>query len=225
MHRHADLEDSIPFWFAANDTSGSGADGSTPLYDVRLGGASGTAAPVYSGTPTLLSHADYPDGCYECYFAAGTANGFAAGSTYGVFATLAADGQNPTGFIGSFTLDPIPANATQWLGNAVTAGIGNRPAVDSQAVSGSVTAADNMEAAALVIVTGTAAAGTLSVTQMTSDLSEATDDHYIGRVIIWTGGNLLGQATDITDYAGTNGLLTFTAVTEAPQAGDTFIIV
>lgn len=70
-----------------------------------------------------------------------------------------------------------------------------------------------------------AEAGTLSTTQATTDLAEATDDHYIGRVVIWTTGALAGQATDITDYAGSNGLLTFTALTEAPQAGDTGVIV
>lgn len=74
-------------------------------------------------------------------------------------------------------------------------------------------------------VEGAAEAGTLSVTQMTTDLSEATDDHFIGRTVIWTSGVLLNQASDITDYQGSNGLLTYTAVTEAPSASDTFVIV
>jgi hypothetical protein len=74
-------------------------------------------------------------------------------------------------------------------------------------------------------VTGAAEAGTLSTTVMTSDLAEATDDHYIGRAIIWTSGVLLGQASDLTDYSGTAGAVTYTAVTEAPSAGDAFIIV
>jgi hypothetical protein len=42
---------------------------------------------------------------------------------------------------------------------------------------------------------------------------------------VWTAGVLAGQATDITDYAGATGLLTYTAVTDAPSAGDGFIIV
>lgn len=96
---------------------------------------------------------------------------------------------------------------------------------DVTAISGSTTAADRLEASVLTIVSGTAQTGTLSTTQMTSDLSEATDDHYNGRIIIWTSGVLQNQATDITDYSGTNGLLTFTAVTEAPSNGDTFIII
>ena len=73
--------------------------------------------------------------------------------------------------------------------------------------------------------TGAAEAGTLSTTQMTTDLTEATDDHYNGRIVIWTSGVLLGQATDITDYTGATGMLTYTAVTESPSATDTFVII
>ena len=99
------------------------------------------------------------------------------------------------------------------------------PAVNAKQISGSATAADNLEASALGIVTGAAATGTLSTTQMTTNLTEATDDHYNGRIIVWTSGVLAGQATDITDYDGSSKMLTYTAVTEAPGNGDTFVIV
>ena len=82
-----------------------------------------------------------------------------------------------------------------------------------------------MEASAETIVVGAAITGTLSTTQMTTDLTETTDDHYNGRIIIWTSGVLQDQATDITDYTGSTKLLTYTAVTEAPSNTDTFIIV
>lgn len=75
-----------------------------------------------------------------------------------------------------------------------------------------------------IIVSGAAIAGTLSTTAMTTDLTEATDDHYNGRTLIWTTGVLVGQATNITDYTGATKLLTYTAVTEAPTAGDKFLI-
>lgn len=97
--------------------------------------------------------------------------------------------------------------------------------VDVKSISGSPAAADNLEASAETIIVGAAESGTLSVTQMTTDLAEATNDHYNGRIIIFTSGDLIGQGTDITDYAGANGLLTFTAVTEIPGIGDTFVIV
>lgn len=96
--------------------------------------------------------------------------------------------------------------------------------VDVNALGGDATALANLQASATSIVTGQASAGTLSTTQMTTNLAEATDNHYIGRLIIWTSGVLLGQATNITDYAGSGGLLTFEEVTEAPSASDTFVI-
>ena len=75
------------------------------------------------------------------------------------------------------------------------------------------------------IESGAAIAGTLSTTQMSTNLTEATDDHYNGRILIFTSGALLRQATDITAYNGTTKVLTFTALTEAPTVADKFIIV
>ena len=100
-----DLGDTVYFHFASNDTSGSGADGATPLCNVRLCGAAADAAPVYSPTPVLLSHATYTAGSHEVAIAATEGNGFAAGNTYEVFCSLAVDGQNPNGAVGKFKLD------------------------------------------------------------------------------------------------------------------------
>ena len=58
----------------------------------------------------------------------------------------------------------------------------------------------------------------------TASLS-AVDDHYNGRIIIFTSGTLQNQATDITDYNGTTKVFTFTAITSAPADGVTFVIV
>lgn len=102
--------------------------------------------------------------------------------------------------------------------------VANQVDANTIAISGDTAAADNLEVAMTGVVTGAAATGTLSTTQMTTDLTEATDDHYIGRLITFTSGALLGQQTAITDYTGTGGLLTFTALTEAPSDGDTFVI-
>ena len=97
--------------------------------------------------------------------------------------------------------------------------------VDVGALGGDTAALANLAESAGTMVTGAAVTGTLSTTEMTTDLTEATDDHYNGRVIIWTSGVLANQATDITDYNGTTKALTYTATTEAPSNGDTFIIV
>jgi len=82
-----------------------------------------------------------------------------------------------------------------------------------------------LEASAGSIVVAAAAAGTLSNIAMTTTLTEITDDHYNGRIIIWTSGVLQNQATNITDYNGATKMLTYTAVTEAPTAADSFVIV
>jgi hypothetical protein len=60
-----------------------------------------------------------------------------------------------------------------------------------------------------------------------ADITEATADHFIGRVIIFTSGALFRQATEITDYSLVSGEGNFTvaALTEAPADGDTFVIV
>lgn len=59
------------------------------------------------------------------------------------------------------------------------------------------------------------------------DITEATADHYKGRIVIFTSGALASQATDITGYAAVGGIgqFTVTALTEAPANNDTFIII
>lgn len=77
----------------------------------------------------------------------------------------------------------------------------------------------------LGVVNGQAATGTLSTTAFTTNLTEATNDHYNGRIVVFITGVLAGQATDITDYDGSSKLVTVTAMTEAPSNGDRFVIV
>lgn len=98
-------------------------------------------------------------------------------------------------------------------------------AVELNSVAGS---AANLERSASVIVRGTVTNSGHTPTTTAfkaSDITEATDDHFIGRVVIFTSGNLLRQATVITDYAGATSVYTVTALTEAPSNGDTFVIV
>ena len=75
------------------------------------------------------------------------------------------------------------------------------------------------------IITGLAQTGTLSTTQASTDLTGYADDELIGRVIVFTGGTADGQASKITDYANTNGLVTFVQITTAPVNNDPFKIV
>lgn len=75
------------------------------------------------------------------------------------------------------------------------------------------------------IESGQCITGTLSTTASTTNLTEATDDHYIGRTIVWITGALTRQASAITDYDGATKTLTYAAVTEAPSNGDRFVLV
>jgi len=106
--------------------------------------------------------------------------------------------------------------------------VGGRMDANVGAISASTTAADRLEDSAETIIFGTAAAGTLSTTQMTSDVGNA-DDSLNGRVIIFkedtTTAALRGVATDVTDFANATGIFTFTAIPTAPVNGDTFVVV
>lgn len=107
-HKYADLGQTLYYHFAAVDTGGSAVDGATPTCAVRLAGAAVDAVPVYSPTPTLLTHANYPAGYYEVAIAATAANGFAHGSEYAVFGGLTVDAELPQAPIGSFKLAAMP---------------------------------------------------------------------------------------------------------------------
>lgn len=102
--------------------------------------------------------------------------------------------------------------------------------VDLQSINESTDAADNLGRSALGIVRGTsdnsAVTGTSTVFE-SDDVTEATADHYNGRVIVFTSGALAGQATLITDYAlnGSNGQFTVSALTEAVPDDSEFVIV
>ena len=95
---------------------------------------------------------------------------------------------------------------------------------DSLRISGSATAADNLEASALAIVVSSVNDAAATTTVFVTALTEATNDHYKGRIIIFTSGALAGQATDITAYNGTTKAVTVTALTEAPANGTAFVM-
>lgn len=80
--------------------------------------------------------------------------------------------------------------------------------------------------AASTIVLGTVVAdGGNSTTQFKTNLTEATNDHFNGRVVLFVTGDLAGQATDVTDYDGVNKILLVTAMTEIPAPTDAFVLV
>lgn len=74
-----------------------------------------------------------------------------------------------------------------------------------------------------------AATGTPTTTTMVSNINIDVDGQFNGRIIIFdddtTTLGLRGQATDITASTAATNTLTFTALTNAPVSGDTFIII
>jgi hypothetical protein len=195
-HQHATIEDTVYFYFASNDTSGSGGDGATPLFDVREAGAAASAAPLLSGTPTLLTHANYPAGCHEIAVAATVANGFAADDTFGVFCTLAIDSQNPTGFVGSCTLTSF-ANAvwdeplTKSTHNVAQSGGKRLRQIDS----------------AFEVHSGTAQAGTTNTITFDTGAS-STDNIYRGDRVVIVDGTGAQEHGLVTSYNGTTKVAT-----------------
>jgi hypothetical protein len=121
MLRHASLNDTVYYWFGLNSTAGAGDDGASPTFAVRLGGASSSGAPTYTGTPTLLTHATYTPGSYEIEVPATAGNGFAAAGSYGVFCSALVSSVNPTGYVGGLNLSPVLANVTQLGSDAQSA--------------------------------------------------------------------------------------------------------
>lgn len=107
-----------------------------------------------------------------------------------------------------------------WIGSSLNVG----------QINGSAPAAVNLALSANAFVVGAAAAGTLSTTQMTTNLSATVTNIYAGRVIYFTSGINAGLACLVTAYAVTGGKLTFIAYNNqpapsAPSAADTFLII
>lgn len=191
MKQYGTIEETFYFWFAGNDTSGSGGDGATPLADVRLAGAAADAAPVFSPTPVLLSHVNYPAGCYEIAIAATTGNGFVTNNTYAVFFTLAIDAQNPTGFVGSFDLKPVLADAEDSVCDALLTGSSHNIATSlGRRVR---------EIGAFAIESGTAQAGAANSITLAASAS-STNGLFNRNLIVLTDNTGAGQTRTIVDY-------------------------
>ena len=94
-----------------------------------------------------------------------------------------------------------------------------------QTIAGDGTAPINMAAAAdLIVPNGVVATGTRTTTSFPTNLTNTQAQAFVGRVIGFTSGVLIGQETNVTGYVVTNGVLTVTALTAAPSPGDTFVM-
>jgi hypothetical protein len=81
---------------------------------------------------------------------------------------------------------------------------------------------------AATIQKGAAVSGTLSTTEMTTDLTVSILDQFNGRTLIFANDTitaaLRGQGTEITATTVADSKLGFTALTTAPVVGDTFSV-
>ncbi len=102
--------------------------------------------------------------------------------------------------------------------------------MDCSSISGDSTAADLLEAMMDGMRLCQVNDASATTTAFAADqFTEATDDHFKGRLITFITGNLAGQQTDIVSYDAAGGAqgsqeFTVTALTEAPANDDFFII-
>ena len=104
------------------------------------------------------------------------------------------------------------------------------PAVNVTEINAVAASASKLSLSASTMIAGTITDAALAPSATVfecSDITDATADHYKGRVILFTSGGLIRQAKAITGYAkvGSNGQFTCTAFTGAPANTDTLIIV
>lgn len=216
----------------AGDTLKTALDG----YD-EVRGLAGTALPtgVCGGTDGLLKSAT---GINPDTFALATsfANVALATDFDAIQGTddkvlISTDAQDLSAFLDvntkTISTDAISANTL--ASGSITSDQWGITAVDANVaqINTSTEAASNLGYSAETIVRFTVATdpGTMSATKVYTDLTEGTDDHYNGRIVIFLDGDLQDQASDITDYDGGGKYFECTQLTETPASGDTCIIV
>lgn len=110
---------------------------------------------------------------------------------------------------------------------AALTGAGNMKA-DLLALDGSTTSAARLRRSASLIHDGAVTGAATPTTLIDSGLTHPDTDQLKGRILIFDGNVTAGlreQATDIISFNPTTDTLTFTALTQAPASGDTFVIV
>jgi len=132
-----------------------------------------------------------------------------------------------TGAVGSVTGHTNQTGDTYALANGAAGFVAIDTVVDAiKVITDALTAAAAAQLALSAAgIIGGATSGTPTTTASNTDLTGYLNDELIGRTIIFTGGTANGQASDITDYVATSGVVTYTAITTAPAASDTFVIV
>lgn len=121
-----------------------------------------------------------------------------------------------------------PAGASMSVDIAAIKTVADAIKVITDALGATAAARLALSAASILPGTVDTAGFTPTTTEFEADdITEATGEHFTGRVIIFTSGALQYQACSISAYslATGRGHFTVSALTEAPANNDTFIIV
>lgn len=100
---------------------------------------------------------------------------------------------------------------------------------DVKLLNGSTTDLTTFLQGVKALITGQAITGTLSTTEMTTNLTFGTSDIIIGRTVAWTTGSCVGQIAKIDAYDQVTKKITYSNVNGdplalAPANGDAFVI-
>jgi hypothetical protein len=158
--------------------------------------------------------------------------------SYGIYSCLLND-TSDTSLAGPLTVAIFKTGTMVWRGNYVVL-----PAVvydslvlgtdylqgDMVQIYGSGYSAELLKTSASAMLQGTTTNTPVTATTtifQTSSITSASADNYKGRIVLFTGGNLVYQATAITAYSLSSGQGRFTvnALTAPPDTGSTFVIV
>lgn len=198
---------------ATHDVAGSAAKILRQSGDlIQIDGAVSDASPTTTDFDTNLTQMDTYFADSIMIFTNGAAN---AGIGKAVSTYVNANGH--VTFVSAMAWPVTPVDGDDF----VIVALHEHPVSELQAGLATEVNQDNL---LLGIIFGSAATGTLSTTQASSDLTGYTNDQLIGRIITVTSGVAEGESSDITDYVETNGVLTFTAMTLAMGNSDTFKI-
>ena len=130
----------------------------------------------------------------------------------------------PAAIVDVLTTEVLYLNATPTLGD-VPAGGTQTQGVSLAAVFGDASVATKMQTSLASMVRGAVAAGTLTTTSFTTNLTNPSANAYRGRSVLFATGDLAGQGGVISEYDPLTGKLTVTgAFTEAPTVADVFVI-
>lgn len=177
---------------------------------------SGTAAGGATGSVTLDSGALAIDGAY-------------AGCVVAVTIDGTVEVRKITGYVGSTKVASVTPDFTAAPDSDDTFVILQPtgvlvPTANLAAIAGGSTAADQLRRSAESMYYGTITGAATATTLIDSGLNQGATDHWNRRVIIFLTGVCAKQASHITAFTPASDTLTFDSLTDAPTAGDTYVI-